>query len=183
MNKVLCRIICTICFCVSLLGCHIKNNKVLDEVTLFSKEVITIPSILTQIKNYEASSILIQEGKAKMVFWFDSTSCTTCNAKRLSYLDRLYELSDNSGLFDVLLIMSPHVSEVEELLAVLCLYDLDHPICIDVNQQFIKCNPQMRDYPHCHFFLLDSFGHPQFVGNPVDSYQLWELFCTAMEAI
>ena len=143
MKKAVICIAFVICICLPSCGNISKKNRVLDEVSMFSKETIAIPSILTQIMDNETSSFIVPEDNAKMVFWFDSTSCSTCNAKRLSFLDRIYQLSEESGKFEILLIMSPRVAEVEELITVLSLYDLDHPVCIDVNQRFMKNNPQI----------------------------------------
>ena len=183
MKKTVICIAFVICICLPSCGNKSKKNRVLDEVSMFSCETINLPAILTQIMDHETSSFIVPEENAKMVFWFDSTSCSTCNAKRLSYLDRIYQLSEENGKFEVLLIMSPRVAEVEELITILSLYDLDHPVCIDVDQRFMKNNPHLMEYPHCHFFLMDSSGHPQFIGNPVDSDQLWELFIDVVKSL
>lgn len=104
----------------------------------FGKETIKIPSDLVSVFGGEISPVEFRDDRAKMVYWFDSTQCTTCNAKRLDYLDPLYSLSEDLSSFEILLIFSPAVTDVKTIESTLCYYDLAHPILLDRNQSFFS---------------------------------------------
>ncbi len=135
-----------------------------------------MPSGMVEVYDGEKRSAEIKSGLPKMVYWFDSTECSMCNAKRLGYMDRLYAKSLEYGPFEIMLVFSPPVNEATTTLETLSLYDLAHPIILDPGQLFIKANPWMEEYPFFHRFFVDEHGHPLFVGDPLSSDAMWAVF-------
>lgn len=168
-------LLCAI-FMVIWSACNNRISQLERMAEDFGKETIKIPSDLVSVFGGEISPVEFRDDRAKMVYWFDSTQCTTCNAKRLDYLDPLYSLSEDLSSFEILLIFSPAVTDVKTIESTLCYYDLAHPILLDRNQSFYKMNPIMTEYPFFQRFYMDKEGHPKFVGDPVSSESMWTIF-------
>ena len=159
-----------------LVACNGRKGELERLVQAFSKEEITVPDGLARVFDGEIRPAESRKDMPKMIYWFDSTQCSMCNAKRLNTLDGLYALSEKESPFEVLLVFSPEVKDVRSTLETMSLYDLAHPVLVDTDQSFIKANPSMEDYPSFHRFYVDKKGRPQFVGDPTTSETLWELF-------
>ncbi len=159
-----------------LAACNERLGQMERMAQNFSRETITVPSDLVQVFDGKASVPEIRENMPKLIYWFDSTQCSMCNAKRLAYLDPLYRLAETETPYEVLLVFSPEVKDARKTVETMGLFDLAHPVLIDMNQSFYKANPAMEDYPFFHRFYVDAKGHPQFIGDPISSEDLWKVF-------
>lgn len=159
-----------------LVACNERLGHMERMAQNFSRETITVPSGLVQVFDGQSGAADLRENMPKMIYWFDSTQCSMCNAKRLAYLDPLYRLAETESPFDVLLVFSPEAKDAKKTVETMELFDLAHPVLIDMNQSFYKANPAMEDYPFFHRFYMDAKGHPKFVGDPISSEELWTVF-------
>lgn len=157
-------------------ACNERVGELERMAQAFSKEKITVPDGLVRVFDGETSAAEIRKDLPKMIYWFDSTQCSMCNAKRLSTLDKLFALSEEESPFEILLVFSPEIKDVKKTVETMSLFDLAHPVLVDINQSFMKLNPVMEEYPFFHRFYVDKKGHPQFVGDPISSDAMWELF-------
>ena len=157
-------------------ACNERKGELERLAEAFSKEEITVPDGMVRVFDGEISPAESRKDMPKMIYWFDSTQCSMCNAKRLNTLDDLYVLSEKESPFEIVLVFSPEIKDVKSILETMSLFDLAHPVLVDTDQSFIKMNPAMEDYPFFHRFYVDKKGHPQFVGDPTSSQTMWDLF-------
>ena len=80
-------------------------------------------------------------------------------------------------------IFSPSVEEYDEVLKNLIYRDFEYPVYIDFSGSFRQKNDCIPKDCLFHNFLIDSNGHPVFVGNPIASDDLWNLFNKALSSI
>ena len=78
-----------------LVACNGRKGELERLVQAFSKEEITVPDGLVRVFDGEIRPAESRKDMPKMIYWFDSTQCSMCNAKRLNTLDGLYALSEN----------------------------------------------------------------------------------------
>lgn len=171
-------IVILLCFLIGIIisACNRKKSELERLVLAFSKETITIPDGLVRVFDGVIGSAEIRKDLPKMIYWFDSTQCSMCNAKRLNALDSLYVMSEETTPFDIMLVFSPEIKEAGKILETMSFYDLAHPVLVDMDQSFLRLNPAMEDYPFFHRFYVDKKGHPKFVGDPLSSDIMRELF-------
>ena len=85
--------------------------------------------------------------------------------------------------FSVLTVFSPKDDEIEEVRSALMLNAHPIPIYVDVNKSFCRLNKDIPYDPRFRCFLINDEGAPIFVGNPVASAKLKELFLTTLTKI
>ena len=95
----------------------------------------------------------------------------------------LYELSDSIGTFRIVTIFAPRQEEYDEVIRQLMVLDFPYPVYVDFDGSFRKANPCIPEDKRFHSFLLDKEGHPVFVGDPLASDRMMELFKEALESL
>lgn len=149
----------------------------------FSKETIVIPDELTEVRGHNVSRISDTRKEFTFVTYFDSLSCSRCQIAHLSDYTDLYEVADSVGVLDFLVVFSPRDEEYDEVVKELVLNDFPYPVYVDYGGYFRKANASIPEDSRFHSFLLDRDGHPAFVGNPVASQKLWDLFEKALDRL
>lgn len=149
----------------------------------FSKETIVIPEELTEVRGHNVSRISDTRKEFTFVTYFDSLSCSRCQIVHLSDFTDLYEVADSVGVLDFLVVFSPRDEEYDEVVKELVLNDFPYPVYVDYGGSFRKANACIPEDSRFHSFLLDRDGHPAFVGNPVASRKLWDLFEKALDRL
>lgn len=149
----------------------------------FSKETIVIPDELTEVRGHNVARISDDRKEFAFITYFDSLSCSRCQINHLSDFNDFYEVADSVGVLDYLVIFSPRMEEYDELVKELVLNDFPYPVYVDYGGSFRKANACIPEDSRFHSFLLDRNGHPAFVGNPVASQKLWDLFEKALERL
>ena len=182
MKRIIIIMLCVLTGMVSV-ACNEKKGELAQMAEAFAKEKIEIPDGLIQVYEGETRPVKIKKDQPKMIYWFDSTQCSMCNAKRLKTLDSLYVLSETVSPFDILLVFSPKTRDVKTTLETMSLYDLAHPVLVDVAQSFIQSNPALVNYPFFHQFYVDKNGHPRFVGDPTSSDVMRDLFISKIHQV
>lgn len=145
-------------------------------INKFTKETITIPNDMECIMG---QNVFIQEKldlkPYKFIIYVDSLECSTCRIVKLADLKPLYELSEQYD-FSIFNIFSPFEDYIELTKLQIVLENMDFPIYIDINKSFSKQNQCIPTDNRFHYFLLDSFNNPVYVGNPLNSESLMKLF-------
>lgn len=57
------------------------------------------------------------------------------------------------------------------------------PVYIDEFGEFYRQNKDFPSDRRFHSFLVDADGHPVFIGNPLSSEKLWEVFENTLSKI
>lgn len=94
----------------------------------------------------------------------------------------LYEMADTVG-FPVLTIFSPRADELEEVRLKLMKANYSFPVFVDVNGSFSENNGNIPFDRRFHSFLIDSCNHPVYVGNPMSSDRMFELFVRTIDML
>ena len=161
--------------CLAMVSCT-ERQKIKSMMADFMNTKVLIPNDLECICRREAKMIDLESIKeSRFIIYYDSLDCSSCRIDRLEENLRLYEIADTSG-FSLLTIFSPRVDELEEVRLRLMLMNLSIPIYVDVNGSFRRLNAAIPSDLQFHNFLVDPDRHPVFVGNPLASNKLSELF-------
>ena len=115
----------------------------------------------------------------KFIIYYDSLDCSSCRISHLVENYPLYEMADSCG-FSLITIFSPRANEVEDVRLQLMLTHSPIPIYLDANASFRRQNSSIPSDMRFHNFYVGHDNHPAFVGNPLASDELYELFKKAL---
>lgn len=176
----------TICFSIAVsvifLTCC-TNYKVGKEMRRFVESEIVVSQDLECVADRNISTGNMPDSSSVLVMYYDSTECSGCRINHLMDLKPLYELSDSLGSFEVMTVFSPRQEEYDEVVRQLMVLDFPYPVYVDYAGEFRKANTCIPDDKRFHSFLVDRDGHPVFVGNPLASDGLWELFIKSIKSL
>lgn len=159
-------------------GC--AYNRMEKDVEEFRGTVINIPSDIQEVKHRNISEIHKELKPVKMVIYYDTLECGTCNVKHLGELLDLYDLQERFPSMEVLTIFSPRIQEYDSIMLELMRINFDYPIYVDANGSFSEKNRIPAD-KRFHSFLLDRNNHPVFIGKPIVNDKLWTIFTGILE--
>ena len=171
-------LIATLLFSI-LTGCA---NHLREEYNSFVNSRILLPDELCLIANGEVIEHDSFDEKPKLIIYIDSTECSVCKAKSVKAFDKLFDMSDSTGLFETMVILSPNKSSTNSIVEDLLFTDLSYPIYVDISQSFARNNSIPED-KRMHIFLIDKNHTPVFVGDPLLSDQLMSLFKESIDKI
>ena len=104
-----------------------------------------------------------------------------CQIGHLQNYIGLFEMADTSGLFDVVFLFSPGEEEYDNVMQQLVMLDFPYPLYIDYGCSFGRENRAIPEDDRYHCFLLGKDGRPVFVGNPLMSHELMDVFRETLE--
>ena len=158
-----------------------SNNSIKRELKSFQSARIEFPADMFSVKDRNVLEFQNPGRDNAFVVYHDSTECGMC-AVIYDYLP-LYERAERSGDFSVMIIFSPRDSEYDEIMERLVMMDFPYPVYVDYSGSFAETNMCIPEDNRFHSFLLDKEGHPVFVGNPLASDRMMELFKEALESL
>ena len=167
-----------VCSCASSESAQLREN-----LNAFMSETVTVPA---GIQGVDTSGIFFYKDTAnqpKLIFYYDSASCSDCEIAHLTNIEWLYRRSAEDRTFDVLTIFSPEPEDYEVVMRLLDIYRFPYPVYIDFDGRFRKANDFIPEDVRFHSFLTDSAGRIVFVGNPSMSEGLRTAFEKALESI
>lgn len=142
----------------------------------FMKTEIVIPDDLECIYHREINTINLDSIKESVfIIYYDSLDCSSCRIGRLTDNYPLYEMADSIG-FSLMTIFSPPIDELDEVRLHLMLSSHSIPIYLDTNGTFRRLNHTIPTDLRFHKFFVAPDSHPAFVGDPLASHKLSELF-------
>lgn len=170
MIRFLLLICCVVCLVLS--GC--SDNTLRKKLENFMRLEISFPEELEKISEREITCADIEVSKPTLVVYHDRLDCSSCEISHIYVWRGLYEYSKLAG-FNIVTIFSPREDEYESTLRQLKTINFPYPVYIDRNDSFGRENRIPKDR-RFHCFLIDTECHPIFVGNPLESNDLRDLF-------
>ena len=159
-----------------LLSSCSERHKLRRTMSKFVQTEIQIPDDLECVYNREVTIINKDTLKPyKLIVYYDSLDCSSCRISHIMDLYPLYEMADTCE-FSVMTIFSPKKEDLEEVKFQLSLANHQEQIYVDTYGTFSILNQCIPSDQRFHTFLVDSNGKPIFVGNPLSSMQLAEIF-------
>jgi len=174
-------ILFTVSFAVMFIMSSCERVSLRRDIKMMTKHKIELPSSLVKVYNEEISPVdlsTLQEDIAKLIVYIDSNECGTCRVQRLGIYKELYDLSTQTGLFELWIIASPKTAESQTLPEFISCYDYPFAVYIDNKNSFTEKNPFIPKDTRFHYFLTDKENRPVFVGDPTSSEKLMKLFKT-----
>lgn len=170
-------------FVVTLSSCS-ERSRIAREFAEFTNKTIVLPSSFHKVISGKLMvESEVDSGLPVMIMYNDSLACSLCQINHLYERTPIYELSDSLGTFSVMTILSPMEEEYGEVVEGLIERDLDFPVYIDHSGDFRRLNSFIPEDTRFHCFLMDKTGKPIFVGDPVSSTALWDLFTQVLDSI
>ena len=161
--------------CLTMASCT-ERQKVKTMMMDFMKTEIMIPDDLECICKREMKTIALDSLKESLfIIYYDSLDCSSCRIGHLAESYPLYEMADTCG-FSLLTIFSPRMDDLKEVRLQLMMTNSPVPIYLDVNGSFRKRNSSIPSDLRFHKFFVSPDSHPAFVGDPLASDNLYELF-------
>lgn len=111
-----------------------------------------------------------------LVFWFDSTECSSCRANHLYELEPLFEYAEDDDDLNVVVVFSPQSHECKLLIHTLEKKQFEYPLYVDTDNSFFILNDWIPAGNKYHTFLIDNSKRPVFIGNPMRNDKMWTLF-------
>lgn len=119
--------------------------------------------------------------RPKLIVYIDSTECSTCQISHFWEYQDVFDLSSQTGLFDVMILMWDTNFESIPIERYLCDQNLAIPVYVDKSRRFLSDNPVIPDDARMHCLLVDGTGRPKFVGNPCASGHMLSAFKMALQ--
>lgn len=111
----------------------------------------------------------------KMVVFIDSTECTSCRLSKLMVYDSVERLSEESGNFRLVVLISAKKGEEAKIRDLLSHSEIPFPVYLDSGREFRGHNPSVPDDSRFHSFFLDGSGRPILIGDPSGSASMMSL--------
>lgn len=112
----------------------------------------------------------------KQVILVDSFECSFCRVQKLQRYRDLFEEAIEGRKFDLMVILSPKREEASSLREFLLAHDFSLPVYLDPEHLFLDMNPSIPSDARFHSFLMDSSGHPVYVGDPLKGNRAYKQF-------
>lgn len=167
-----------VCSCASS-----ETAQLREDLKVFMSETVTVPA---GIQGVDTSGVFFYKDKSdqpKLIFYYDSASCSDCEIAHLTCIEWLYRKSSEDGTFEVMTIFSPKPEDYEVVRRLLDIHRFPYPVYIDFDGRFRKSNSFIPEDVRFHTFLTDSGGRIVYVGNPSMSEDLRTAFEKSLESI
>lgn len=161
--------------------CCCEQRKVAREMKAFMETEIRFTDDIFKVKDRNVFQYEVACSRPLMVMYFDSTDCSSCQIGHLQNYIGLFEMADTSGLFGVVFLFSPGEEEYDNVMQQLVMLDFPYPLYIDYGCSFGRENRAIPEDDRYHCFLLGKDGRPVFVGNPLMSHELMDVFRETLE--
>lgn len=156
----------------------------IDKRLFLQKHAIIFPEDILRVKADSLSYGMSSDNLIpKLVFYIDSTECTSCVVTNLGYFNQLDSLLENETIFETVVILSPPSGARKSLIDDLKVFPPKRTVYIDQSGSFAHNNPFIPDDPIYHAFLLDLDNHPIFIGNPISGTQIKSAFIEVLKSI
>jgi len=168
-----------------LIFCSCTNNRLVKEIEQFMGQQIIVPVDLNAVWSGRDTVLIdFTEVPAKLVVWYDSLMCHTCQVSRMSDWNNIVEYADSlSQWFSVIYLFTPPKEDVSKVNASLKADKFDYPVFIDLNADFVRQNPQLPQSRQLHSFLLDRNNKVVLLGNPLHNPALWALYKSTVQKV
>lgn len=147
------------------------------ELQRFTGSRVSFPSSLQRVAGRDIRPFEIDDSKARIVIYYDSTACGTCLIGKLPEWDPLIDsVATICPDADLVFVMSPKSDEYNAVLRTTIINSADYNVALDKAGDFIRFNPHIPSDERLHAFLLDRNGEVLLVGSPLHNSELWRLY-------
>ena len=170
-------------YCTIIISTSCTHWKTQRDIKDFRTTVIKMPSKSEMIQNGKHvidTCIQPNTPKIKLIVYYASEGCVSCNVNHLDNWEDLFRLGPRN-LFSPIIIFSPNAEQYETLINSLKLQGFHFPIYIDKNNIFQQLNKKLPADTRYHIFLLDKWNNVILVGNPLSGDAMWNLFKSTLE--
>ena len=174
---------CAAIFILSMLvsgGCDLKKRNIKQALQAFEQTIIALPSDMGVIQDGKMSEMTNPTDIPILIRYVGAEECSNCQITHLMEEDTLFRMAEESGLFQYMIILSPPFEDLIQVKENLMEARFHHPVYLDVNGTFELQNVIPKDR-RMHTFLLDTMRRPIFVGDPLASESLMNVFCQALK--
>lgn len=170
-------------FVITFLLCCCNDMRLKDSLNLLYSKKIEIPTNLRTTYNGKDSLMNeMFENKFKLIVYFDSTGCSSCNiSKMYMWKPLLKYVEKNKRKIEVFFIFYPAKNKIGPTITTLLSNPIDYPILLDTLGEFEKLNPHLPKNRALHTFLLDENNKVILVGSPLHNKRIEEMFYKVME--
>ena len=176
MRKLFNRILLVSLVLMMLSSCG-ERNEIRQVLSSFKETEIVLPS---DMEVYDEGgfrmAVLDSLNSVKMIIYYDSTDCSSCRISHLIELEPLYRDVAEDGHYDVVTIFSPRSEELEDVRLQLAVQDFSFPVYVDTYGSFARENVGIPEDERFHTFMIGGDGRPVFVGNPLGSEKMQDIF-------
>ena len=173
---------------ISLLGLSVfvasgcKKALLRNQLKGLMSSTIVLPERITCVNNGEEYPMPDSvRSKAKLIIYLDSTECASCRISRLGMYHHLFQLSEETGLYEVVVLLSNIKFHGIPVLRYVSDQELEHPVYFDVENKFLELNKSIpQDEKLLHVFLVDDAGTLRCVGDPSISEKMLQVFIGAV---
>ena len=152
------------------------------KVRIFKNTKICFPAELLIVnKGIISSTKGDMSGKETLIIYYDESECSACVINHLAESVNKYKTISKSNGCNVVILFSPLPENAQEVLINLIDAHLNFPIYIVQYGEFRSLNPRIPDDKRFHSFLLNKNGYPIYVGNPLNSQKLFDIFIKTLE--
>lgn len=170
-SKIISLILAVIAALLILPSCARQELK--REMKHFMASEIVLPEVMEKSQDGKFVPVLREELPGpKMIVFIDSTECSSCRLSKLMVYDSVERLSEESGSFRFVVLLSTKKSEAAKVRDLLLHSEIRFPVYLDTEHDFRRLNPSIPDDVRFHSFFLDGSGHPVFIGNPSGSARM-----------
>lgn len=169
-----------LCVCIS---CTTRRQRVEQEYLEFSSTRISLPDELLCVQEGFIKKTPLGDAPYKFVYYIDSTECSSCSIAHLSAFNKLVDLSESNDSLDLVIIFSPMLKNSTTLAEDLNIYEYDFPVYIDDKGAFCGSNRHIPSNRLFHQFLINKDGLPVFVGSPLTSSEMSQLFYETLKTL
>ena len=163
-----------------LLFCSCANNRLIKDMEQFMGQEINLSSDLSALWEGKETTITLvdfAEVSVKLVVWYDSLGCVSCDVNRMYQWSEMISYADSlAESFRIVYLFTPKKDDLRGINISLRADKLDYPIFIDPNATFVQQNPSLSKNRQLHSFLLDKNNRVVLVGNPLHNPSLWSLY-------
>ena len=144
---------------------------------------ITIPYGLLKVIDGHFFPCDYALSKPTLVFLYGPEDCSSCAIEKIVESSTDIEELQVNGKCSVLLLFSPGDGNQYEVLNKLLNTELSFPTYLDMECNFFNLNDKFPTDKRFHTFLLSVDGYPIFVGNPILTQSLHNLFERSLDVI
>ena len=177
-------LIAALCFlAVATTGC--KKAQLRRQLKELMGSTIVLPEKISCVYNGEVYPMPDSlRDKAKLIIYIDSTECTTCRISHFWMYRQIQELSEETGAFELMLLLADTSFESIPLTRYLSDLDMAMPVYVDMDRSFYRENSTVpKGDRRMHSFLIDRTNRPVYVGDPSQSGALFSSFKKVLKQV
>lgn len=163
-------------------GCNNKSKRLKEEYSTFINKDIKLPAFTKGVyKNKDTIYFHNDDVMARMVIFFDSTTCSSCQIARIWEWERVTSYAKvMRDRFEPIFIFAPTIQQEYATILSLKAQLFKCPIYVDTQQSFLTYNEGFPQNKIFHVFLMDKNNKVLLVGEPTYNSKLWEMYKTTI---